>query len=86
LRDPEFADHAAELLRSWRNSTSESGKGVAAVLRLVKLLPEAPDSLTAAASAPNLGNLPTDERESPGDIAEEWLRNLREKLMDLAAK
>jgi hypothetical protein len=52
-------------------------------VRLIELLPKAPDSLKAAASAPTLVNLLKNDVDSSGTIAEEWLRSLRENLIDL---
>jgi len=83
LRDPRFADHAGDRLRFWSSSVGPSGKAPAALVRLIELLPKAPDSLTAAASAPTLVNLLKNDVDSSGTIAEEWLRSLRENLIDL---
>jgi hypothetical protein len=83
LRDLRFTDHASKRLRSWGDSIKQSSKAPAALVRLIELLPKAPDSLKAAASAPTLIELLNNDVDSSGSIAEEWLRSLREKLIEL---
>jgi hypothetical protein len=85
LSDSNFVNHAEERLRTRRGSIERSGKALAALVRLIEVLPNAPDSIKKAASDPILVESLKNDRESPGGIAEEWLQNLRQKMIDLGA-